>query len=112
MTVPLKVTSGVTYIDEEGEEQVGIRNMPRNVATWLTAAVYLDGMMLTNEDVLAAGEIEGRLNIQFGSSNLMEPMDDLELQQKYRIVSAVATSGDQSSSKQDEIIDFDNPVSR
>lgn len=107
VTVPLKVISGVTYIDEEGEEQLGIRPLPRNVATWLTAVVYLDGMMLTNEDVLAAGEIEGRLNIQFGSSNLMEPMDDLELQQKYRIVSAVATSGNQTSTKQDELIEFD-----
>lgn len=107
VTVPLKVISGAAYTDEEGEEQLGIRPLPRNVATWLTAVVYLDGMLLTNEDVLAAGEIEGRLNIQFGSSNLIEPMDDLELQQKYRIVSAVATSGDQSSSKQDELIEFD-----
>ena len=91
VTVPMKVITGETYIDADGEEQVGIRTLPRNTATWLTAIIFLDGMQLTNEDVLAAGEIEGRLNIQFGSSNLMNPMDDLPLQQKYRIITASVT---------------------
>lgn len=97
VTVPMIITSGVSYVDSEGEEQMAIRTLPRNTATWLTAVIYLDGMQLTNENVLAAGEIEGRLNIQFGSSNLMDPMDNLELQQKYRIVSASVTGGGSTS---------------
>ena len=98
VTVPMIVTSGTTYIDADGNEQTGIRNMPRNTPTWLTAIIYLDGMQLTNENVLAAGEIEGRLNFQFGSASEITAMGNLELQQKYRIVSAVATSGDMTSS--------------
>ena len=106
VTVPMSIISGVSYIDEDGNDRIGIQVMPRNEPTWLTAVIYLDGMTLTNEHVLAAGEIEGRLNIQFGTADEKTALDDLELQQKYRTVSATAASGDQVSTKADEPISF------
>lgn len=107
VTVPMMITSGVSYIDAEGEERTGIRNMPRNTPTWLTAIIYLDGMHLTNEHVLEAGKIEGRLNIQFGTADRKSAMGNLELQQKYRTVSATAESGGNISTKADEVITYE-----
>ena len=51
----------------EGETVYGITALEQNVATRVTAIVYLDGLQLTNEDVLAAASIQGQLNIQFGA---------------------------------------------
>lgn len=106
-TVPMKVVSGEPYIDEEGEEQIGIQILPRNRATWLTAVIYLDGMMLTNENVLDAGVIEGRLNFQFGSSVPITGAENGPLAQKYRIVSAVASYGDAVSNDRENPINFE-----
>ena len=68
VTVPLMLTDGVTYLDENEEEQLAIVAMEQNKPVWVTAIMYLDGQDLTNDQVLAAGDIEGRLNLQFGSS--------------------------------------------
>lgn len=68
VTVPLVVTDGVSYVDENNFEHKSIMLMEQNKATWLTAIIFLDGTLLTNDQVLEAGEIEGRLNLQFGSS--------------------------------------------
>ena len=96
VTVPLKVITGVPYVDQIGSggsveevNKMGIMAMPRNQATWLTAIVYLDGEQLGNENVLAAGSIEGRLNLQFGSSVAINSQKNEPLLQKYRTVSAV-----------------------
>lgn len=53
--------------NREGEELFGITALEKNVATRVTAIVYLDGMHLNNQDVLAAASIQGQLNIQFGT---------------------------------------------
>lgn len=68
VTVPLVVTDGASYVDENNFEHKSIMLMEQNKATWLTAIIFLDGTLLTNDQVLEAGEIEGRLNLQFGSS--------------------------------------------
>ena len=90
-TVPLKLTSGATFTDEEGNQQYGITAMNKNEATWVSAVIYLDGTRLTNSDVLAVGEIEGTLNIQFGSSIPLHNQDDNALRFEFRDLSATAS---------------------
>lgn len=89
-TVPLKLTSGATFTDEEGNQQYGITAMNKNEPTWVTAVIYLDGTRLTNSDVLAVGEIEGTLNLQFGSSIPLHNQDDNALRFEFRDLTATA----------------------
>ena len=67
------VTSGRSN-DEQGVEQIGLMPLVQNEATWITAIIYLNGRDLKNENVLAAGEIQGRLNIdRFYGDMVLEP---------------------------------------
>lgn len=106
VTVPMVMVKGTTYIDENGEERIGITSLIRDRATWITAVIYLDGMQLTNEDVLAVGEIEGRLNLQYGSSVDLTTMGDEPLKDLYQEFTAIATSDAGSSSDKDQIISY------
>lgn len=108
-TVPLKIgtSSGKAYEDENGETKNGIMELVKNEATWITALIYLDGQGLTNEDVLAVGEIEGLLNIQFGSSIALDNQDDTDLKNEYRDITAVATAGGMSSTNTAQPISFE-----
>lgn len=100
VTVPLKMVTGTTYLREilnedggytgEFEECLGIMPLEPNEATWITSIIYLNGEQLKNENVLSVGDIQGRLNIQFGSSNLLDTAGDTELQKKYRTITAAA----------------------
>ncbi len=65
--------------DEAGNPIYAITALERNVATRITAIVYLEGTDLTNEDVLASADIEGKMNIQFGSSCALYALDNEEL---------------------------------
>ena len=70
--VPLKLdASKSTYLgeDAQGEDIYGLMPLEKDAATRVTALVYLDGNMLDNSMVLAGGDIQGTLNIQFGSAN-------------------------------------------
>ncbi len=107
VTVPMKMTAGVTYTDEEGKEKIGIMSLAANQATWITAVVYLDGMMMTNEDVLSVGEIEGRLNLQYGSSVSLTTMENEDLLYQYRQFTAEATSGGKTSDSTSNPITFE-----
>ena len=97
VTVPLKIVTGAVYVDTvdvdgtttEEVNKLGIMTLPRSVPTWLTAIVYLDGELLSNENVLAAGVIEGRLNLQFGSSVDINSQKNEPLLLKARTVTAV-----------------------
>ena len=89
--VPLKLDADRSIVLEDetnGELTYAITELEKNVATRITALVYLDGTELYNENVLAAADIQGRLNIQFGSTMIMEPMRNTELENKTRTVSA------------------------
>ena len=61
----------VSITDADGKLQdktiYGITELTKNEATRITAIVYLDGTKLTNSEVLAAADIKGQLNIQFGT---------------------------------------------
>ena len=92
VTVPLEMIDGTEYEDEDGDEQYGITALERNDATRISAIVYLNGMNLKNENVLADGSIEGNLNLQFGSSvSLTNPLNE-NLQAEYRTITAMAST--------------------
>lgn len=74
--------------DYQGNITYAITALEQNVATRITAIVYLDGTKLTNSEVLSAADIEGQLNIQFGSSESLKPIGNEELEGKELKVSA------------------------
>lgn len=89
--VPLKLDASNSISlgeDINGQVQYAITNLVQNTAHRITTIVYLDGTKLTNDDVLAASDIQGQLNIQFGSSQSLKPIDDETLQTAERRVSA------------------------
>ena len=70
VTVPLALdkSSAVNLgVDKDGNSIYGLMPLVKNAATRITAIVYLDGTKLTNQMVLASGDIQGNLNVQFGS---------------------------------------------
>lgn len=90
VTVPLELfidtTTNNTVTTEDG--RLGIVKLAQNEALRLTMIVYLEGSALTNQQVLAAGEIDGQLNIQFGSSTVLVAMGDDALEQEEVYVTA------------------------
>lgn len=108
-TVPLQLTAGTTYVDENGNQQYGIMPLNQNEATWVTAVIYLDGTRLTNSEVLAVGEIEGTLNLQFGSSVPLNNQDDPALRFEFRDLTAEAgyNGATSASSSQPIALEYD-----
>ena len=89
--VPLSLNPGTSINlgeDFEGNLTYAITSLEKNVATRITAIVYLDGTKLTNQEVLSASDIQGQLNIQLGSSGDLKPIDNETLENKERRVSA------------------------
>ena len=102
VTVPIKVTSSkveYTKLDENSVEKAynGITTLTEDEPMHITAIVYLEGGDLDNQKVLSAGEIQGQLNLQFGSSAQLNSIDDTELQEQYRTVTAEATYNGETS---------------
>lgn len=82
VTVPLvldPVDSISLGSDENGMSIYGITALEEDVPKRITALVYLDGTDLYNEDVLSAQNIQGQLNIQFGSNSAIEPIKNEDL---------------------------------
>lgn len=89
VTVPLVLaTTSNTIETEDGEKKTVITALEQNTATRITAIVYLNGKNLENKDVLAVGDIQGQLNIQFGSTEALVPMEDETLKNATVSVSA------------------------
>ena len=91
VTVPLKLSETDSIDlgeDYQGVTQYAITPLIQNVPTRITAIVYLDGTTLSNDQVLAAADIQGQLNIQFGSSKSLEPIENETLASKELRVSA------------------------
>lgn len=89
--VPLVLNKDSTTVEVNKEEVRTITQLEQNVPMLITAIVYLDGAELTNDKVLAAGDIQGQLNIQFGSSEPLTPIRDLNLESAVRTVSATVS---------------------
>ncbi len=90
----LDASQSIAYPMDTSGETRAIKHLKQNESTWITALVYLEGPNLTNDDVLAAADIQGQLNIQFGSSAALDPIENETLQTDIRTVSA---SADQTS---------------
>lgn len=90
VTVPLVLKNDSLNIGTNvaGDTIYAITPLVQNSPTRITAIVYLDGTKLSNEDVLAASEIQGKLNIQFGSSVALSHAKDETLLNATRSVSA------------------------
>lgn len=74
VTVPLVLDKNQAInlgYDIDGNAIYGLMPLTKDAATRVTALVYLDGTKLTNDMVLASGDIQGTLNIQFGSSSAL-----------------------------------------
>lgn len=81
VTVPMVLDDNTTsYVEKDstGAERTikAISELTYDNAQRITAIVYLDGANLTNDDVLAASDIQGQLNIQFGSSKDLQTIGD------------------------------------
>lgn len=94
--VPLVLDNTAINLGEdfEGNTTLAITGLNQNEPMRITALVYLDGTKLTNQNVLAASDIQGQLNIQFGSSTKLEPIENEELYQEVRRVSASIPEGE------------------
>ena len=82
VTVPLVMnpSESITLSDDGmGNAERAITPLEQNVPTRITAIVYLDGTKLTNKEVLAAADIQGQLNIQFGTNTPLVAMEDEKL---------------------------------
>lgn len=102
VTVPLVIMqSNYTFVNELGESVDAVAELQPNVATRITAMVYLDGKELTNKEALSASDIQGTLNIQFGNNIAMTTLGDQELQQQERIVTATV-----ETENNDNVLDF------
>lgn len=92
VTVPLVVDANANIYEEDVNGNVvrryGIKTLNKNEATWITALVYLDGQKITNEEVLINGELEGNLNIQFGSSANLVTKGSNVLEDETRTITA------------------------
>lgn len=74
VTVPLVLDKNQAVelgYDLDGNAIYGLMPLTKDAATRVTALVYLDGTKLTNDMVLASGDIQGTLNLQFGSSTAL-----------------------------------------
>lgn len=70
VTVPLTLDKSKVIslgVGSDGKDVYALTALVKNAATRITAIVYLDGTKLSNQMVLASGDIQGNLNIQFGS---------------------------------------------
>lgn len=79
------VTVGNAKVDDDndlnGDQSVILTKLGQNVATAVSAMVYLDGSKLTNADMLTSGEVDGTLNLQFASDANLVPMNNNDLYQ-------------------------------
>lgn len=94
VTVPLILSNDSISLglDSSGNEIRAITALEQNVAKRITAIVYLDGTVLGNKDVLAASDIQGKLNIQLGSTQELVHAEDEALMNATRSVSATLSN--------------------
>ena len=90
----LESTSAIQLgTDASGNSILGITALEQNVATRISAIVYLQGDDLTNADVLSSAEIQGKMNIQFGSTTDLNHFESEKLKYSTMSVSARITEG-------------------
>lgn len=93
VTVPIVLDSSDSLslgVDATGKEIRAITALEQNVSMMVSALVYLDGTHLSNEDVLASADIQGQLNIQFGTTVALYPVTDETLASQSMTIRATA----------------------
>ena len=93
-TVPLVLDENslnTGMLNEDGEPIYAISQLEQNEATLITALIYLDGNEVTNDKVLSFSNIEGSFNIQFGSTQVLDPIENEELMGEEIVVSGNVT---------------------
>lgn len=95
VTVPVvcAITNSSTT-DIDGNPVYYITDLEANTPTFVTALLYLDGKDLTNDQVLAAGDIQGHLNLQFGTTADLKALRDPILEQEKCVVTATMDGAD------------------
>lgn len=78
VTVPLKLrtTSIKLGQDDNGKDIYAITDLNKGEEKRITALIYIDGDRVANTDVLSDGNIQGKLNLQFGSYVDLEAIKD------------------------------------
>lgn len=95
VTVPLELDPEYSKSVTIGMEQkLVVTELERGEAKFITAIVYIDGQKITNQDAGAASDIFGNLNIQFGSTEELNHLDNEELKNEiYTISGELAGNG-------------------
>ncbi|MBQ4559713.1 MAG: hypothetical protein IJA54_05260 [Tyzzerella sp.] len=93
VTVPLKLRSTSTKLgqDEAGNDIYAITDLNKGEAKRITALIYIDGDRVANTEVLSDGNIQGKLNLQFGSYVDLEAIKDDEVFDEEIHISGSAT---------------------
>lgn len=93
VTVPLKLrtTSIKLGQDDNGKDIYAITDLNKGEAKRITALIYIDGDKVANTDVLSDGNIQGKLNLQFGSYVDLEAIKDDEVFDEEIHISGSAT---------------------
>lgn len=87
--VPLELDESAVVVKNEKDEDIKIISaLKDSVSTFVTAIVYIDGTKVNNEDVDAINDINGYLNIQFGSSSSLDNYEDNSLKSNVIIAEA------------------------
>ncbi len=108
VTVPMRLDPGsITLENPDGTETLAITRLDKNVAKLVTVIVYLDGTKVENQDVLAVSEIQGQMNIQFGSSVDLNSVSDEKLASKYLNVSSTVAN---TEFNYDESVESNTPM--
>lgn len=109
VTIPLVLMDdGSANLTKTESDELAILRMKQNVPTKLLTLIYLDGREVSNAEVLAANEIHGQLNVQLGSTAILTPIDDEELEAATRTISAsIKKTNDSSYGDNENPITFD-----
>lgn len=95
VTIPLVLMTDTTVTKPTyAGDNLAIMPLVRNQSTRMTMLVYLDGTDLTNDQVLAANDIQGKLNVQFGTTAELYTKGDTELKLDTVEVSATVENTD------------------
>ena len=102
VTVPLYLDSSASTIETPDGKIPVITALPKNTPILVTAIVYLEGTNLMNHQVFSSSEIDGTLNIQFGSYTSPSAMNNEDLAVQVRTIVAELAEDYRFTGKEDE----------
>lgn len=102
VTIPLVCSQNCDSIQKTNSEGVTenvyyITSLDANIPTMVTALLYVDGTNLSNDQVLATNDIQGHLNIQFGTTEGLSALNDPVLREEKCYIEATMTDSANST---------------